>query len=120
MVVSPAERQELIRRVSRQVAPRSVDPELVRSAVDRVIGALESRTPAVPSGERVVVVTCERVPDLASRVRAAAGGESWYDWAVASEGRHTVLVARVGDSAVEAVRAAAEHLGGRFVVREPE
>jgi hypothetical protein len=119
MLVSPAERQELIRRVSHEAATRSIDVDLVRSAVDRVIVALESRRAPSPDGERVVVVTGECVPDLSSRVRAAAGGASWSDWAVASEGRHTVLVARVDASSVAAVRAAAELVGGRFVVQEP-
>jgi hypothetical protein len=119
MVVSQAERAELIRRVSRQVEGAVSDAALVRGAVDRVIAALADRDVPAPAADRVVVVTAESTPDLASRLRAAVGSrEVMREVAVATEGRHTVLVARVAAAQVEPMRASVERIGARFVVRE--
>ncbi|MGQ0646019.1 MAG: hypothetical protein ACT4P7_00520 [Gemmatimonadaceae bacterium] len=118
MLVSPAEREELIRRVSRQVRGRAVEAALVRSAVDRVVAMLASRDEQARVVAPVVVVTAESMPDLASRLRSALGStDLLQDVAVATEGRHTVLVARSNDSQLDTVRAAAERIGARFVRR---
>ena len=120
MVVSQAEREELIRRVTRRVTGRPAADALVRGAVDRVVAALEARPAALaPAGERVVVITAASTPDLASRLQAAIGDRGVLRGpAVASEGRHTVVVGRVAAGQLEAVRAAAERVGARFVARE--
>lgn len=115
MLVSPAEREELIRRVSRQVTGRNADAALVRGSVDRVIAALAARE----APTQVVVVTAESMPDLASRLRAGvAEAQALRDAAVATEGRHTVLVARVETDKVAAVRQAAERIGARCTTRD--
>jgi hypothetical protein len=119
MLVSPAEREELIRRVSRQVSGGNVAATVVASAVDRVIALLTAtpESPATPG--RVAVVTGESMPDLASRLRAALGAAvPLGDAAVATEGRHTVLVARIKDAEVSPVRDAAERIGARLVMRD--
>lgn len=118
MVVSPAEREELVRRVTDRVAHRKVDGALVRSVVDRVVGALATRDVPSVAGMAVVVVSAESLPDLASRLRAALRSVELQGAAVASEGRHTVLVARVDAAGMDSVRTAAQAIGARIVVRE--
>ncbi|MBC7894877.1 MAG: hypothetical protein H7066_05670 [Cytophagaceae bacterium] len=118
MVVSPAEREELVRRVTERVAHRKVDDALVRSVVDRVVGALATREVASVAGTAVVVVSAASMPDLASRLRAALRSVEFQGAAVASEGRHTVFVARVDAAGMDSVRTAAQAIGARFVVRE--
>jgi hypothetical protein len=117
MVVSPADHEELVRRVTQRVAHRRVDGALVRSVVDRVVGALATRD--VPAaGGRVVVVSADSMPDLASRLRAGLRSVELQELAVASEGRHTVVVARVDSAGMESVRTVAQAIGARIVVRE--
>ena len=117
MVLSPAERVELVQRVRRLVTNRAVDVTVVRSAVDRVLATLATREP--PADEsRVVAVSAERMPDLASRLRGAVPGTVLRELAVASAGRHTVLVARVGAGEVDALSAAALGMGAQVAVRD--
>jgi hypothetical protein len=118
MVVSPAEHEELVRRVTQRVAHRRVDGALVRSAVDRVVGALATRQAPAVGGHAVVVVSAESMPDLASRLRAGLRSVELQELAVASEGRHTVVVARVDSAGVDSVRTVAQAIGARIVVRE--
>jgi hypothetical protein len=118
MVVSPAEHEELVRRVTERVAHRRVDGALVRSVVDRVVGALATRDVAPVRGRAVVVVSAESMPDLASRLRAALPSVELQGAAVAREGRHTVVVAHVDAAGMDSVRIAAQAIGARIVVRE--
>ena len=118
MVVSPAEHEELVRRVTERVAHRRVDGALVRSVVDRVVGALVTRDEPAVAGTAVVVVSAESMPDLASRLRAALRSVELKGAAVASEGRHTVVVAQVDAAGMDSVRIAAQAIGARIVVRE--
>lgn len=113
-MLSAAEREELVKRVSRRVTHPAADLALVRSAVDRVADALGTRE----ARDAAVVVSAESMPDLASRLRAAVAPADIGDLGVATEGRHTVVVARVASAQVEAVRDAATRIGARVVSRD--
>lgn len=118
MQVSPVEREELIRRVTRRMGRAAARAEVV-GVVDRVLAALATAAGASGAGDQVVVVTGESMPDLASRLRRAVDrGVSLDGLAVATEGRHTVCVARVDGAQVPAVRAAAEKIGARMAARD--
>ncbi len=118
MVLSSAEHDDLIRRVERLVRHRGIDRTVIAGAVDRVLGSLRTASFAA-EGTHTVVVMAESMPDLASRLRGAVeDGGVLGDVGVASEGRHTVLTARVRRSDVPALRLAAERLGARFLERE--
>ncbi|MCC6318657.1 MAG: hypothetical protein IT361_13330 [Gemmatimonadaceae bacterium] len=117
MVLSSAERDELIRRVTERVAHRHGRDALIASVVDRVVGALAERDiPPAPATDQTVVVSAESMPDVASRLKAAMPGVTLEDVAVASEGRHHVLVARASGATLDAIRAAAEAIGARIVL----
>ena len=61
----------------------------------------------------------ESMPDLASRLRTAMKSPvDFRDSAVATEGRHTVLVARVTAPHLPALRDASNQLGLRLIERE--
>ncbi len=110
MVVSPAERETLLRQVHARVR-RRVSAAEVRDAVDRVLGALPGAS-ASPVADVVVVVSAMSTPDLASRFRAALAGRAQLtDTAVATEGRHTVMVARVSATDAVICRDVAAQLG---------
>jgi hypothetical protein len=119
MVLSPSEQDDLVRRVERLVKHRGIDRTVIARAVDRVLGTLGTASVEQEIVTHTVVVMAESMPDLASRLRSVVQQQATLrDAAVASEGRHTVLTARVLASEVAAVRQAADGLGVRFVVRE--
>lgn len=116
--VTPGDREELVRRVLRRVSGTRVRAELVRDAVDRVLSALPVEAP-VAVRSRVVIAHRESTPDLASRWRQAAGDAvAFVELAAATEGRHTVVAARVPDAQVGAATDAATRLGAGCSVRE--
>lgn len=118
MVVSPEERTTLYHRVAARL-PASVSRELVRSAVDRVVGQLA--TTDAPSADPAVltVVTKESAPDLASRIKGAIAAEvvGACDFASAIGGRHAVVVVRSGPQHADAIRRAASAIGAQCVER---
>ncbi len=96
---------------------RRVSAAEVRDAVDRVLGALPDDAPSAPAA--TVVLTASSMPDLASRVRSALGSRApWLESAVATEGRHTVVVARVAASDVDLCAATAASLGAHCTRRD--
>jgi len=119
MVLSPSEQDDLVRRVERLVRHRGIDRTVIAGVVDRVLGSLGTASVEQEIGTHTVVVMAESMPDLASRLRSVVQhGATLHDAAVASEGRHTVLAARVRAPEVATLRQAAERLGLRFFVRE--
>lgn len=96
---------------------RRVSAAEVRDAVDRVLGALPDEAP-VPAAA-MVVLTASSMPDLASRLRTALGSRApWHESAVATEGRHTVVVARVAASDVDVCAATAASIGAQCTRRD--
>lgn len=119
MVLSSVEQDDLVRRVERLVRHRGIDRTVISGAVDRVLGSLRTASVEQEMVTHTVVVMAESMPDLASRIRSAVQpAVTLRDLGMASQGRHTVLTARVLPSEVDALRQAAERLGVRFVVRE--
>ncbi|HEX4936293.1 MAG TPA: hypothetical protein VFV33_24095 [Gemmatimonadaceae bacterium] len=136
MVLSSAERDDLVQRVARKLTRAVARPEVIGDAVDRTLGALAARAArsgassasagpadvsrATPGGgetdEGVAVLAAAGIPDLASRVRCALDGEGVAIGALAAatEGRHTVVTLRVRSASAGQVRVAAEALGARF------
>ena len=128
MVLSHAERDDLIARVERKLARRRVPGAVVADAVDRVVRALAEREPAPPaprvpaeSAERtmtVAAVSADSMPDLASRLRRAlaTAGASIGELGSATEGRHTVVTLELENGQSDALRAAVAQLGARAVL----
>ncbi len=125
MVLSHAERDDLIARVERKLARRRVPGAVVADAVDRVVRALAEREPVPPapaeSAERtmtVAAVSADSMPDLASRLRRAlaAAGASIGELGSATEGRHTVVTLELENGQSDALRAAVAQLGARAVL----
>lgn len=122
MDVTPAERDELVRRVLQRVGSRTSRHATVRETAPR--GRATTRpaaepVQAPPVAGSVVIVHRESTPDLASRWRRALpAGVDPGPIAVATEGRHTVIVARVADAHVEASRKAAADIGAMCTTRE--
>ena len=119
MVLSSSEHDDLIRRVERLVRHRGIDRAVVAGAVDRVLGRLAAASVEPETITHTVVVMAESMPDLASRLRSAVKSPvNFQDAAVATEGRHTVLVARVGSPEMAVLRDATDRLGLRLIERE--
>lgn len=118
MVLSSSEHDDLIRRVERLVKHRDMNRNVIAGAVDRVLGRLAAVSVEPETITHTVVIMAESTPDLASRFRSAVQPHATLrDVAVASEGRHTVLAARVTAPELNVVREAAGRLGMRLVVR---
>ena len=131
MVMSPADRDELIRRVERKLGRSTVRPAVIHELVDRTLGALAvnaadqlsvapaTRPPVSPTVSPpallTVVVTAASVPDLSSRLRRVLETHSIAMPAVASAtvGRHTVVALRTPVANLDAIRTAAVSLGAR-------
>jgi hypothetical protein len=121
MVLSHAERDDLIARVERKLARRDVPRAVVVDAVERVAGALVARERDGRDGaERpvtVVAVCADSMPDLASRLRRALAerGASIGELGSATEGRHTVVTLEIENGKTEALQRAVAQLGARAV-----
>lgn len=119
MRVTSTDRDELARRVTRRLHGTPVRPALVRDVVERVIGALPAEAPAAAPVLRIAVVHRDGMPDLASRLRGALpDGATLASLALATEGRHTVVVVRGGDAELDAVQEAAARLGASCTIRD--
>ena len=122
MDVTPAERDELVRRVLQRVGTRASRHANVSQTAPRGRGATQAAVapvPAAPVAGSVVIVHRESTPDLASRWRRALPVDvDPGPIAVATEGRHTVIVTRVADAHVEASRKAAADIGAMCTTRE--
>ncbi len=119
MVLSSSDHDDLIRRVERLVRHRGIDRAVVAGAVDRVLGRLAAASEEPEAITHTVVVMAESMPDLASRLRSAMKSTvDLRDSAVATEGRHTVLVARVATPHLPVLRDASKQLGLRLIERE--
>jgi hypothetical protein len=118
MVLSSSEHDDLIRRVERLVKHRGIDRAVVAGAVERVLGRLAAASVEPEAITHTVVVMAESMPDLASRMRSALQSQATFrDMAIATEGRHTVLVGRVAAPEIDAVCEAAGRLGVGLVDR---
>ncbi len=119
MVLSSADRDELIQRVEHKLGTTSVRRAVIRDAVDRTLGALAEVSAEGTGAPTTLVVVAAPVPDLASRLRRAAPHESIAVDCLASatEGRHTVVTLRVAEKHVGVLRAAAERIGAHLVTR---
>ena len=119
MVLSSADRDELIQRVEHKLGRTSVRRAVIRDAVDRTLGALAVASAECTGAPTTLVVVAAPVPDLASRLRRAAQHESIAveGMASATEGRHTVVTLRVAEQHVGVLRAAAERIGAHLVTR---
>jgi hypothetical protein len=118
MDVTPADRDELVRRVMRRVGRARVRASLVRETVDRVLEALPAVTPPGAAASRVVVIHRASTPDLASRLRAAAPSVVFLELHTVTEGRHAVVVARVAADDATRLQEVARGLGATCSVRE--
>lgn len=119
MVLSSSEHDDLIRRVERLVRHRGIDRTVVAGAVDRVLGRLAAASVEPETITHTVVVMAESMPDLASRLRTAVRSPVHFgDAAIATEGRHTVLVARIAAAEMPVLRDASGRLGVRMIERE--
>ncbi len=119
MKVTSTDRDELVRRVTRRLHGTPVRPTVVRDAVERVLEALPSRMPAAAPSMRLVVVHRAGMPDLSSRLRATLPADARaVEFALATEGRHTVVVARGSEVEVSAIQEAATKLGAFCTIRD--
>src|SRR5688500_5220505 len=119
--MSTVRRGDIVRalseRVNARVGGRGVSREAVAEAVERVVDALEGRgnvPVAGGSAELVAVVSSDRMPDLASRLRRdlQAEGVVISEMGKASSGRHTVVTLRLPSGA----KSALEQLAARLQV----
>ena len=119
MVLSSADRDELIQRVEHKLGTTSVRRAVIRDAVDRTLGALAEVSAEGTGAPTTLVVVAAPVPDLASRLRRAVQHQSIAveGMASATEGRHTVVILRVAEELVGVLRAAAERIGAHLVTR---
>ncbi len=118
-MLSPVEHEELVRRVERLVRRRGVKRSEVVAVVDRVAHRLAAVSSQGDTATQTVLVMAESMPDLASRLRGALGKHVDLAGAsVATEGRHTVLAARVRSSNVREVTLAAGSIGARCQVTD--
>lgn len=119
MLLSPAEHEDLIRRVERLVRRRGIERSEIVGMVDRVSRKLAAVSSQGDTATQTVLVMAESMPDLASRLRGAL--EARVDLAgasVATEGRHTVLAAHVRRSDVADIALAAGSIGARCQVTD--
>jgi hypothetical protein len=119
--MSTVRRGDIVRarseRVNARVGGRAVSREAVAEAVERVVDALEGRGDLAASGgsaKLVAVVSSDRMPDLASRLRRdlQAEGVVISEMGKASSGRHTVVTLRLPSGA----KSALGQLGARLQV----
>lgn len=116
MDVTPADRDALVRRVLQRVGGGTRRHGEVRGAVRAATVA--APPPPAPTPGQLVILHAESTPDLASRWRRALpAGVDVGAVAVATEGRHTVVVARVADALVAASRQAALDIGAHCSTR---
>ena len=118
MVLSPADRDDLVTRVEQKLGRTRVRREVIRDVVDRTLGALPKGGEPAVGRLSTIVVSAESRPDLASRVRAELlrGGCDPGEVGMASEGRYTVVTLRVPEEQRSAVESAAASLGARCFV----
>jgi hypothetical protein len=118
MDITPADREELVRRVLKRAPGGRARTGLVRGVVDQLVGAMPA-VAAVPEAMHVLIVHRASTPDLASRWRrATAAGADLGEVGVATEGRHTVVVARIRAEQSHQAREAALALDAQCLVRE--
>jgi hypothetical protein len=119
--MSTVRRGDIVRalseRVNAQVGGRGISREVVADAVERVVDALEGRgnVPVAEGGaELVAVLSSDRIPDVASRLRRdlQAEGVVISEMGKASSGRHTVVTLRLPSGA----KSALEQLAARLQV----
>jgi hypothetical protein len=120
MDVTPADRDELVRRVLQRVGGGTRRHGKVREtarAAAVVASAPMAPAPARTPGQ-LVIIHAESTPDLASRWRRALPpGVEVGALAVATEGRHTVVIAEVPETLVAATRQAALEIGAQCSTR---
>ena len=120
MDVTPADRDELVRRVLQRVGGGTRRHGNVREATRAAVAASPVSAAPAPVGApgQLVILHAESTPDLASRWRRALpAGVEVGRLAVATEGRHTVVVAVVPDALVAASRQAALAIGAQCSTR---
>jgi hypothetical protein len=119
--MSTVRRGDIVRalpeRVNARVGGRGGSREAVAEAFKRVVDALEGRghvAAAEGSAELVAVLSSDRMPDLASRLRRdlQAEGVVISEMGKASSGRHTVVTLRLPSGA----KSALEQLAARLQV----
>jgi hypothetical protein len=119
--MSAVRRGDIVRavseRVNARVGGRGVSREAVAEAVERVVDALEGRgnvPVAGGSAKLVAVLSSDRMPALASRLRRdlQAEGVVISEMGKASSGRHTVVTLRLPSGA----KSALEQLAARLQV----
>lgn len=117
MHLTTADREELVRRVLERARGTGVRRAAVREAVERAVST--AGPPCAVPPRHVVVAHRSSTPDLASRWRRALPDAlQLSDVAIATEGSHTVVAARVAVDQVEVAAAAARDIGADVVVRE--
>ncbi len=117
MHLSTSDREELVRRVLDRTRGTSVRRAAVRDAVERAVSATVA--PCAAPARLVVIAHRASTPDLASRWRRALPESvSLSEVAVATEGAHTVVAARVAAHQVDAATDAARGIDAQVVVRE--
>jgi hypothetical protein len=123
MDVTPADRDELVRRVLQRVGGGARRHGVVRDSARPARAAAAApvavSAPAMPG--HLVILHAESTPDLASRWRRALPtGVEVGPVGVATEGRHTVVVAQVAEAMVAAARQAASQIGAHCSTRVDE
>lgn len=118
MPLSQSDRDALIERVEQRVRTRGLDRAAVTAAVDQVLCRLALPDESSPSGQVLVALSAESMPDLASRFRLAlhGAGVAVGDVGTATVGRHTVLAMRAPGDQVQTVATLARKSGARFRV----
>ena len=110
--MSTVRRGDIVRALSERVQARAggggVSREAVGDAVERVVDALEGRgnvAAAEGSAELVAVLSSDRMPDIASRLRRdlQVEGVVISEMGKASSGRHTVVTLRLPSGAKSAL-----------------
>lgn len=119
--MSTVRRGDIVRalsgRVNARVGGHGVSREAVADAVERVVDVLEGRGDLAAADENadlVAVLSSDRMPDLASRLRRdlQAEGVVISEMGKASSGRHTVVTLRLPSGA----KSALEQLAARLQV----
>ncbi|MBK8248804.1 MAG: hypothetical protein IPK85_15585 [Gemmatimonadetes bacterium] len=119
MDVTPADREELVRRVLQRAGGGTRRHGKVREAGAATGGTVVP--PAARTPGQLVILHAESTPDLASRWRRALPpGVDVGRLAVATEGRHTVVIAEVPEALVAAARQAGLDIGAQCSTRAHE
>lgn len=117
--MSTVRRGDIVRalsgRVNARVGGYGVSREAVADAVERVVDVLEGRGDLAAADENadlVAVLSSDRMPDLASRLRRdlQAEGVVISEMGKASSGRHTVVTLRLPSGAKSALELLAARL----------